>query len=60
MVCFGLGNKNKWRTHCVDGGLELGLMVQVGLFDTASKVGCTGVHAYVTSRLLSTTVIPLW
>lgn len=60
MVCFGLGNTNKWCTHCADGGLELGWMVQVGLFDTAFKVGCTGVHACVTSRQLSTTAIPLW
>lgn len=51
MVCFGLGNKNKWCTHCADGGLELGWMVLVGFLDTAFKVGCTGVHAYVTSGL---------
>lgn len=60
MVCYGLGNKNKWGTHCADGGLELTWIVQVSLFDTAFKVGCTGVHAYVTSGLFSTTAIPLW
>lgn len=41
MVHYGLGNKNKPYTHGSDGGLELGWVVQVRLFDTAFKIGCS-------------------